>query len=94
MEKLLAMILTAYDPRRNPAAGLFWNAASRAFKSVASLAGTLLDERPSSASSYPQKSESSREGDVSEGSVGRRYGKTVRVLTSSGKIITVPVAIE
>lgn len=92
MGKLLAMILTAYDPRRNPAAGLFWNAASRAFKSVASLAGTLLDERPS-ASSYPQKSESSCEGDVSEGYVGRRYGKTVRVLTSSGKIITVPVAI-
>jgi hypothetical protein len=32
MEKLPAMILTAYDPRRNPAAGLLGNAASHAFK--------------------------------------------------------------
>ena len=88
MERLFAMILTAYDPRRNPAADLFWSAASNVLKSVASLAGTLLDGKPST-SSYPQKSESSCERHGSE-----RHGETVRVLTSSGEIITVPVAIE
>ena len=61
MEKLLAMILTAYDPRRNPAAGLFWSAASRALDSVAGLAGALFDDNPS-ASISSQTSGRPREG--------------------------------
>ena len=46
MGKLLAMILTAYDSRRNPAAGLFWSAASRALDSAAGLAGAFFDDAP------------------------------------------------
>jgi hypothetical protein len=80
MEKLLAMVLTAFDSRRNPAAGLLWRTASHAFDCVAGLAGALLDEKPS-ASSCPPKSVSSCEF----------YGENepLFALTPSGKRIAV-----
>lgn len=37
MEKLLAMILTAYDPRRNPVAGLLLEQASQSWRSLVQL---------------------------------------------------------
>ena len=83
MVRLLAMILTAYDSRKNPAAGLLWSAASHALNSVASLAGTLLDEEPS-ASSSPPKSESACN------SYGRRAYKVF--CPSTGEIVTVYAA--
>ena len=86
MVRLLAMILTAYDSRKNPAAGLLWSATSHALNSVASLAGTLCGEEPS-ASSSPPKSESSYN---SYKGYGRRAYKVL--CPSTGKIVTVYAA--
>ena len=82
MVRLLAMVLTAYDPRRNPAAGLFWRAASHALDSVAGLAGALFDDNPS-VSISPQKSESPREGS------SKKYRALARIAPGKYKIVYV-----
>ena len=82
MVRLLAMILTAYDPRRNPAAGLLWSAVSNVLDSVAKLTEPSLDADASAATAdaYAKKLENMHGQ--------HEFGRTYKVLSPSGRIVS------
>ena len=82
MVRLLAMILTAYDPRRNPAAGLLWSAVSNVLDSVAKLTEPSLDADASAATAedYTKKLENMHERYESE-QIYRARGPSGRILS-------------
>jgi hypothetical protein len=86
MLRLLAMILTAYDSRRNPAAGLLRSTASHVLDSVAKLAETSpgADALAATADNYTK---------IREDAQGQYDTRPVyRVLTDSGNIVYVRAA--
>lgn len=80
MVRLLAMILTAYDSRRNPAAGLLWRTVSHAFDSVAKLTEPSpgADASGATADNYTKN----------YGNMHERYetGPVYRAIDASGKV--------
>ena len=81
MVRLLAMILTAYDSRRNPAAGLLWSAVSNVLDSVAKLTEPSLDADASAATADAYAKSKMHEQ--------HEYGRTYKGLTKSGRIVVV-----
>ena len=86
MIRLLAMMFTAYDSRKNPAAGLLWRTVSHAFDSVANLTETSpgADALAATADNYTK---------IREDAQGQYDTRPVyRVLTDSGNIVYVRAA--
>ena len=83
MEHLLAMILTAFDPRVNPAAKLLWCQASQTCDSVVKLFRSRAE--PADAGYYT----------INPGEVEREYGGRERkVMLPSGQIVSVRAWIQ
>ena len=86
MVRLLAMILTAYDSRRNPAAGLLWSAVSNVLDSVAKLTEPSpgADALAATAEDYAKKLENMHGQ--------HEFGRTYKVLSPSGQIVSLQAA--
>jgi hypothetical protein len=83
MVHLLSMVLTAYDPRRNPAARLLRCCASQACESLVQLLQPA-DASAATAEDYTKKPENMHGQ--------REFGRTYKVLSPSGKIVALRAA--
>ena len=83
MGRLFAMILTAYDPRRNPAAGLLACQASHACELLVQLLRTA-DATTATAEDYTKKSGTVR---------NQLAGPEVTVCLAPGEFVRVPTAV-
>jgi len=79
MGHLLAMILTAFDPRKNPAAGLLWCHASQMRESLVQLLQPA-DALSAHAEDYTKKLENMHERYESE-QIYRARGPSGRILS-------------
>ena len=85
MEKLLAMILTAYDPRRNPVAGLLWYHASQSCRFVVQLCKSMGAKSEPAEKYYTTNCMKRTDNQAC---------KTARALTTSGRLVDVRVAMS
>ena len=85
MEHLFAMILTAYDPRKNPVAGLLVRSASQTCGFVVQLASHAVNALSADTGDYTTEQE-----DVYRPKPRKR---TIEALTDSGQLVTVDVDI-
>ena len=84
MGHLLAMILTAYDPRVNPAAGLLKCQASQTCESLVKLLRTA-DALSAPAEDYTKIRENAHSQTTT--------GPTYRVLSASGQVLSIRAAV-